>query len=224
MSLINLPKTNQTGTNEWADVEDNDNAIVAVVNGDLDDSNIASGAAIDLAKIDVGSGVTDAQLASPNNSAYRTIAQGYGPLSGADGFYLLGGGIASQSGATVGLATPNLVYLRAADHAVAGKTTKLRLSVVLAPNAVTPSASFAIALAPVATLTGTGGDLIYTAGSGVIPAPTIASPAAGTLAYSTGSDTAFPSDGSYLFVVGLTGGLASGAAVGVHAHLQVRNV
>lgn len=56
MTLINLPKLNQTGTNEWADPEDNDKAIRDVVNGNLDNSNLASGAAIDPAKINFASG------------------------------------------------------------------------------------------------------------------------------------------------------------------------
>lgn len=51
MSDITLPKLNQTGTNEWADVEDNDKAIRDVVNGNLDNGNIASSAAIAHSKL-----------------------------------------------------------------------------------------------------------------------------------------------------------------------------
>jgi len=46
MTLINLPRTNQTGPNEWEDVEANDRAIANVVNGQLTDENIRDGADI----------------------------------------------------------------------------------------------------------------------------------------------------------------------------------
>ncbi|MGH2939561.1 MAG: phage tail protein [Solirubrobacterales bacterium] len=44
MTHISLPKVNQTGANEWADVQDNDEAIAKVVNGELDSENIIDGA------------------------------------------------------------------------------------------------------------------------------------------------------------------------------------
>lgn len=51
MTQINLPRTNQTGTNEWSDVETNDAAIAAVVNGQLQNDNIASNAQIAHSKL-----------------------------------------------------------------------------------------------------------------------------------------------------------------------------
>jgi len=51
MTQITLPKQNQTGANEWADVQDNDEAIVGVVNGNLDNNNIAANAAISYSKL-----------------------------------------------------------------------------------------------------------------------------------------------------------------------------
>ncbi len=51
MTQIVLPKLNQTGVNEWADVQDNDEAIKKVVNGELDNGNIAAGAGIALSKL-----------------------------------------------------------------------------------------------------------------------------------------------------------------------------
>ena len=36
MADVALPKTSQTGTNEWADVEDNDNRLLDVINKDYD--------------------------------------------------------------------------------------------------------------------------------------------------------------------------------------------
>lgn len=51
MSLISLPNQSVTGANLWSQVEDNDQAIVDVVNGAIDDGNIATGADIDGAKL-----------------------------------------------------------------------------------------------------------------------------------------------------------------------------
>lgn len=51
MTFVTLPKTNQVGANEWADVEDNDVAIRDVVNGNLDNTNLASNAAVSHSKL-----------------------------------------------------------------------------------------------------------------------------------------------------------------------------
>lgn len=230
MSLINLPKTNQTGTNEWADVQDNDDAIVAVVNGDLDDSNIASGAAIDLAKIDVGSGVTDAQLASPNNSVYRTIAYADSFLfEAASGFYLLGAGTNKTSGGTFSVITqpPMTIWLSSSDYAVAGKTTKLRLRGTVIANATAPAVTFSFGLLPLSAVAGGGGEISYTIGAAVTGSSvSAASPPANSATAVTGSDFTFPAIApSYLLGVTVSGGtMAANSVVSAHAHLQVRNV
>lgn len=52
MTHISLPKVNQTGANEWADVQDNDEAIARVVNGELDNDNIKVGAEISRSKLE----------------------------------------------------------------------------------------------------------------------------------------------------------------------------
>lgn len=241
MSLINLPKTNQTGTNEWADVEDNDNAIVAVVNGDLDDSNIASGAAIDLAKIDVGSGVTDAQLASPNNSAYRTIAiaGGFiGQVAGevANATFLIGGAYNLRSGESFSAtgpsgdaptlaAPPPIFYLNSADYAVAGKTTKLRVRGTVATNNYAPAVTFTFALCPLGSIAGGAGAISFTLGTLVSGSDvSLVTPAANSAGSATGTDFDFPSSGPYMLAVAVTGTMTLLAVTSVHAHLQVRNV
>ena len=55
MTQINLPRTNITGSNLWSQVEDNDSAIANVVNGSLDNGNIAAGADINASKLLDGS-------------------------------------------------------------------------------------------------------------------------------------------------------------------------
>ena len=63
MTQITLPNTSVTGANLWSQVEDNDKAIRDVVNGDLDDGNIATGADIDGAKL-LAASVDTTQLAA----------------------------------------------------------------------------------------------------------------------------------------------------------------
>lgn len=46
MTNVVLPKLNQTGANEWADVQDNDEALKKVINGELDNGNLKAGAGI----------------------------------------------------------------------------------------------------------------------------------------------------------------------------------
>lgn len=58
MGTVTLPKLNQSGTNEWADVEDNDKALRDEINGNIENVNIKSSAAIahsKLANITAGS-------------------------------------------------------------------------------------------------------------------------------------------------------------------------
>lgn len=51
MTKVVLPRTNQTGANEWGDVEANDVAIREVVNGELDNENLKSAAGITRGKL-----------------------------------------------------------------------------------------------------------------------------------------------------------------------------
>lgn len=113
MTHIVLPKTNQTGANEWADVEDNDQAIKNVVNGNLGDDNITTGAAIGLAKLAAGS---SGQIIVCNTSGvptYRTLS-----------------GDATISDTGVVTLTPNSVDTTALQNgaATASKVTKTILS------------------------------------------------------------------------------------------------
>lgn len=54
MSKVTLPKLNQTGANLWSTVEANDVALREVINGGLDNENIAVGANIARSKLEGG--------------------------------------------------------------------------------------------------------------------------------------------------------------------------
>ena len=90
MTLINLPRTNQTGPNEWEDVEANDRAIANVVNGQLTDENIRDGADISGLKLADGTiptaklanqAVTSGKLKFATGTANNAITS---PLTGGD--------------------------------------------------------------------------------------------------------------------------------------------
>lgn len=51
MTKLTLPRLNQTGANEWADVESNDVAIREVINGELDSENLKTAAGITRAQL-----------------------------------------------------------------------------------------------------------------------------------------------------------------------------
>ena len=85
MTDIILPKLDQTGDNEWADVQDNDLAIRDVVNGKLDNNNLRTGAGITADKLDpalleemgAGSGLRGKSIIPAEESRTGT---GYGML------------------------------------------------------------------------------------------------------------------------------------------------
>jgi hypothetical protein len=191
----------------------------------------------------IGAGkVTNAMLASSMVGTYRTIltADGYlwklGPSTALAKTYLLGGtGInvppdsgmatsATEENALVEAIPPRIIYFAAADHAITGLTTKLRLRAQVASNATASGVTFSFGLFPV-TVAGGANALTYTAGtivSGSIAI--IATPSASTVAQTGNTDFTIPSDGAYLLAVVTNATLATNSAVSCHAQLQVRNV
>lgn len=221
MTDIVLPKLSQTGTNEWADVEDNDKAIRDVVNGQLTNGNLSGSA-----------GITDANLASPNNSAYRTILQTNCSLNGnANGaVFLMGGsqdsGIPFRSGTartmSTGSSPPDIIYFDDADYTVAGKTQKLRIRAQLCTNATAPGKAFTVALYPL-TVAGAANEITYTVGTVVASSLLIFSaPSASTITSGVVSDFTIPSDGAYVLCVVPGGTPTSDSITTVHAQLQTR--
>lgn len=68
-----LPKLNQTGANEWADVQDNDEALKKVINGELDNGNLKAAAGI------VGSKVASETITNENLAAAAKPFDWYTP-------------------------------------------------------------------------------------------------------------------------------------------------
>jgi hypothetical protein len=261
MTLITLPKLSQVGVNEWADVEDNDIAIRDVVNGNLDANNIAAGGvgttqlasnAVTTAKITndavtadkiadgaidaaakIASGVvTDAKLASPNNSVYRTILTA-DAVAGADrgaGTYLLKsysfGLLLSGEDVNLPSSVPPLIYFDDADYTVSGLTQKLRLRAQIRPNATAPGTiTYTVGLHNVTAGAGGADALSYTLASAV-SGSTVAfvNPSASTPAQNATSDFTIPADGYYVLGVVTSAAVANNSAVHISAQLQTRNV
>lgn len=206
MGLVNLPKTSQTGTNEWADVEDNDQALAAAINGNIEDAN----------------------LASPPHGLYKRIHGVSGSLNSdtAAGTYLFdNSGVMDASPLSAGPGTTvPLFYFDDADYTVANKTLKLRLRFQVAVNATAlSSVTLTAGLYPV-TVAGGADTLTYTAGT-VVSGSTVAlaNPTASTITQGNSGDFAFPTDGTYMLAVVTSATLTNNSAVSCHAQLQYRN-
>lgn len=228
MSDVVLPRLNQTGANEWGDVEANDVAIREVVNGELDNGNL-----------DGAAGITDANLASPNNSVYRLLLAAGQVLSqdaGAGTYPLTGfgregggGGVLSGQNVLIGVATTAgltapFFYFDDTDYAVSSKTQKLRLRAQIACNATKAAIKFTFGLYPL-TVAGGADELKLSLGT-VASGSTVEinEPAASTVAAAVGSDFTIPADGAYVLGVVTSATLTNNSAVLLSAQLQTRSV
>jgi hypothetical protein len=119
-----------------------------------------------------------------------------------------------------GTTHPQFQYV-AADYAIAGLTTKLRVRSQVSTNATAPAITFTTGLYPLTVAGGSDG-LVITAGT-VTSGSTVAfaTPDASTI--TSGASTVFtpPSDGAFAFAVVTNAQIANNAAAQVSAQLQV---
>lgn len=178
--------------------------------------------------------VSDSDLASPNNSVYRSIfgATTFAGDDQAAATYLfapdwsgiLNGVDISSSGALVGFGIET-IYLDSADYLVAGKATKLRVRFSVDTNATAPTRTWTCGLYPV-TFAGAADQLTFTLGT-VVPNSTAAinAPPASSSTVAVSSDFDVPAAGVYAFGVVQSGGaIANNAAMKLTARLQMRHV
>lgn len=226
MTSVNLPTPeNNSGKAEWSEVYDNDKALREVVNGGIDNANIAAEA-----------GITDAKLASPNNAAYRLLCHSHLSLASdaAAGTYPLqayspepanpkvSGGNVINAGLPFSL--PAFLYFDDADYTVGSKTQKLRLRAQVACNATKAAIKFTFGLYPI-TVAGAADTLTVTLGT-VVSSSTVEinEPAASTVTGAVNSDFTIPSDGAYALGVVTSATLTNNSAVLLSAQLQTRSV
>lgn len=141
-----LPRTAQTGANEWADVETNDARLRDEIDGQLDTSNLKAAAGITQGQL--AGAIPDGKLVSPNNSAYKTIfstpfvAIGAVTANAAPRMLSYAGNFnLSQSIGVVpgnGLMFAPFDYLTA-DYTVGGLTTNFRLKAQVIVGTTSPS-------------------------------------------------------------------------------------
>jgi hypothetical protein len=174
--------------------------------------------------------LSDANLASPNNSVYRLIFSSKQIANSelAAGTYLLqGSGAATPiaSGANLGAAgeLPYFDFAKA-DYEVASKTQKLRLRAQVACNATKPLIKFTFGLYPV-TVAGAGTEFIPTFGT-VVTSSTVEinEPAASTVTRAVNSDFTIPADGAYVLGFVTSAKLTANSNTRLSAQLQTRNV
>lgn len=239
---LSLPKLSQTGTNEWADVEDNDVAIRTFLN--TTGVHVYQAGTIETAAHEAKA-VTGTVLADDVVGAYRTLLTGERILptdtAATGGPFFLGPtgvtpSVTQQSGAasnwtytttTAVAGQPGgvpLVYLDDADYAIAGRTTKLRVRGIVLANATAPAINFTFALHPI-TVAGAADTVTYYLGTATAGSTAVATtPSASTVTAATGTDFTIPADGAYALGVTISGTLANNSAVSVHAQLQLRHV
>jgi hypothetical protein len=116
------------------------------------------------------------------------------------------------------------VPINAADFAMTGKTTKLRIRGQVFCNATAPATTFTFTLRPV-TSAGGANEVALTAGSAVSGSPlAIATPSANTVTSSAGSDFDLPSDGVYGLCIYTAAAFTANSAVRVACQLQVHHI
>lgn len=215
MAHVNLPNLNQNGQpNDFNDVQGNDLAITAQVNGQLDSTNLANnavteskigGLAVSTGKLQDGSvtavkilngNVTGAKLADDVVGVYRTLKGNAGHGSGltAASVFLTGPTYgAIGGGGSFDTNAPDAIYLDDASYAVIGRTTQLRVRAQVMTNAA-PGVTFTFGLYPIVN-DGDGTWSLGTVVSGSTAA--IASPAADSTVDANSGDFAVPADGLY---------------------------
>lgn len=192
--------------------------------------NIASGAEVmdnfNLLRNYLNGGVEDAALVSPNNSAYRTLASGFavvsGGISAATWWPTIGGTIAPGVSAEV-----QMVPIVAAALAVAGKSTRLRMSIALACNAtaIGGAATAKFGLYPISSVSGGAAAVIPVAGTVVSGSQvTVDTAWSQGSAAAAGADFALPADGGYGIGLAVTGTIPANVQMFGNWLLQVRNV
>jgi hypothetical protein len=178
--------------------------------------------------LEAAGGITDTQLASPNNSVYRTILTSAAAATGVVSITTTNT-VFRSNGAMVGTgAAPVLLYLDDADYTVAGKSTKLRVRAQALTNAAAdPNIDITFGLYPITGSAGGAGVITETIGtvtSGSTVAITNANLNTSDMEQGNSGDFTFPADGYYALGCVGSGTQAANSFLALTAQLQMRHV
>jgi hypothetical protein len=193
-----------------------------IANGAVTLAKLATNS-VDATKI-LDASVSDAELASANNSVYRTVftanALVASPTTGS--IYLLQN---ASNIATSGTGAQNPVsvhHLAAASYAVTNLTARLRLKATVLTNATSPAATYTFGLYPISSVAGTATNIQYNAGT-VVGNTVVLTPTASQRINGTSTDFTFPADDYY--AIGFTNNAtpAAGSVTSISVALQLRH-
>lgn len=207
MSALSLPWLDVPGQpNNINHVMQNDAALRDKINGNLNGDNLA----------------TDVV------NAWRTIATVRGPLLPAavnrGSFRALDSAYVDMSAGGAMASGLSLIPITAADYAVAGRTTQLRVTVAFAVNATAPANTITAALYLPSAYAGGVGALTVTLPAGITGnGAAIVAPGASASGKVNGTAFTIPADGVYVLGVGLSAAGAANSLVAVEIALQLRH-
>lgn len=194
--------------------------IQAVINGNLDSDNISASADIN-----------DSQLASANNSVYRTVLRVEGALVGglsANDYQLTADGAAvSNSNETAGYMPAGIMYIDPAAFLVSGLSTKYRVLVQLLVNNISQAGrTYKAGLYPISSIAGGNNSLDLTMGTVTTGSEaTVAAPAVNSLNQASSSDFTAPAAGHFILGVNVSGGaVPANSRLAFAITLQFHNV
>lgn len=195
------------------DLNSNLTAVASVLNGNVDANNITAGS------------VTDAKLASPNNSTYKTVFAASGLAGGlvtATAYYFLSGGLVSASPVTESTYPIAGFYFNSADYTVAGLTAYYRLRLTYASNA-TALGTTATAVLSNPTAAGGAGSITFTESSVDTATASVATPSASTITTAVSSATALPASGFWVPRLSFSANQAANHVGVATVQVQVKN-
>jgi hypothetical protein len=129
------------------------------------------------------------------------------------------------SGTSVNSAAAGVIRLDAADFAMTGRTTKLKVKATITTNGTAPTGTLTVGLYPVSSVAGASNTHSITTGT-VVASSTVAfaAPTANNVFSGDSAEFTMPADGAYVLAVNLSGATAANSFEEVTARLMVRHV
>jgi hypothetical protein len=208
---LQIPQVGQPDTTEDVKIANDFTTIQTVINGNLNDAN----------------------LASPNSSVRHLLLEGVGLLpagtTAADYFFVPTGSTLNPNSE----GNPQAMTLwqgdagysgQPQDFTVANKSAYCRIRMSVSTNATAPAVTFVASLYPLIGLFGGLGSITFTFGTALAGGASIASPGASSAVGGTGAQFAMPTaNTAYALGVNINGTIAANSLVSITAQLYAYN-